>query len=167
MLGGLGSFGSISLKAGKTTFVPTVTAAGVKINVVPDHAEVYVDCRCVPGGLDAGLDAIRSALEDDMICDVVTTMPGVAAPFQGALADACQAAVDAVDPGAHVVPWALPAGTDAQRLAALGIRGYGFMPLVLPPGFDYLSLFHAVDERVPIEALVRGSEMFRTLVTTY
>ena len=167
VLGPLGTFGAMSLKAGKTTFVPTVAAAGVKVNVIPDYAEVYVDCRYVSGGLETALAAIRSVLDHDMACEIVTTTPGVSVPCEGALVDACRAVVEAIDPGAHVIPWALPAGTDAQRLAALGIRGYGFMPLILPAGFDYVSLFHAADERVPVEALVRGGELLRTLVATY
>jgi acetylornithine deacetylase/succinyl-diaminopimelate desuccinylase-like protein len=167
VLGLLGAFGAMSLKAGKTTFAPTVAAAGVKVNIIPDYAEVYVDCRYVPGGLETALAAIRSVLEDDMTCEVVTTTPGVSVPCEGPLVDACRAAVETVDPGAHVIPWALPAGTDAQQLTALGIRGYGFLPLVLPAGFDHLALFHAADERVPVDALVQGAKLLQTLVASY
>jgi acetylornithine deacetylase/succinyl-diaminopimelate desuccinylase-like protein len=167
LLARLGSFGTMSLKAARTTFVPTVAHAGAKINVIPDTAELFVDCRFVPGGLDNALAALRSALGEGLDCELVTTTPGLAAPPDGPLAAACQAAVDAVDPGATVVPWALAAGTDGQRLAALGIACYGFAPLVLPSGFDYPAMFHAVDERVPIAALVRGSEILARLVATY
>ncbi len=65
------------------------------------------------------------------------------------------------------MPSALPAGSDAQRLGSLGIAGYGFTPLVLSAGFDYLELFHGVDERIPVQALVRGYEMLRSLVSQY
>jgi acetylornithine deacetylase/succinyl-diaminopimelate desuccinylase-like protein len=47
-------------------------------------------------------------------------------------------------------------GTDAKQFSRLGITGYGFSPLKLPPGFDYNALFHGVDERVPVEALHFG-----------
>ena len=47
-------------------------------------------------------------------------------------------------------------GTDAKQFSRLGITGYGFSPLKLPPGFDYQALFHGVDERVPVEALHFG-----------
>lgn len=166
-LGALGSFGAMSLKASRTTFVPTVISSGVAVNVIPDRAEVYVDCRFVPGGRDAALAALEGLLDDDMVCEIVTFMPGLEAPADGQLAAAAQRAVDEHDPGAVVVPWALPAGTDAQRFVPLGIAGYGFMPLVLSDGADHPALFHALDERVPLDALTSGYRIFRTLVTTY
>jgi acetylornithine deacetylase/succinyl-diaminopimelate desuccinylase-like protein len=167
LLQGLGSFGSMSLKASRTTFVPTMNSSGMAVNVIPERAEVFVDCRFVPGGRDAALAAVRSVLDDDMACDVVNSSPGVEAPVEGELAAAAQSAVEQHDPGAVVVPWALPAGTDAQRFVSLGIAGYGFTPLVLPAGIDHAALFHAVNERVPLSALVRGYGIFRTLVTAY
>ena len=45
------------------------------------------------------------------------------------------------------------AGTDAQRLAAAGIAGYGFMPLGTPAGYDFPSMMHATDERIPVVAI--------------
>ena len=36
---------------------------------------------------------------------------------------------------------------------ALGMRCYGFAPLRLPPDLDFASLFHGIDERVPVDAL--------------
>jgi acetylornithine deacetylase/succinyl-diaminopimelate desuccinylase-like protein len=34
--------------------------------------------------------------------------------------------------------------------------GYGFSPLRLPPDLDFMSLFHGVDERVPIDGIAFG-----------
>jgi acetylornithine deacetylase/succinyl-diaminopimelate desuccinylase-like protein len=166
-LEGLGSFGSMSLKASHTTFVPTVSSSGTVTNVIPERAEVLVDCRFVPGGAQKALAAVRELLDDDMACDIITSMPGCEAPAEGELATAVENAVEQHDPGALVVPWALPAGTDAQRFTLLGIAGYGFTPLVLPSDIDHPSLFHAVDERVPISALVGGYDIFRSLITSY
>jgi len=47
-------------------------------------------------------------------------------------------------------------GTDNKALSDLGIVGYGFSPLRLPPDLDFMALFHGVDERVPIEGLKFG-----------
>ena len=43
-----------------------------------------------------------------------------------------------------------------KQFSRLGITGYGFAPLKLPPGLDYQALYHGVDERVPVEALHFG-----------
>jgi acetylornithine deacetylase/succinyl-diaminopimelate desuccinylase-like protein len=47
-------------------------------------------------------------------------------------------------------------GTDNKALSELGIIGYGFSPLKLPPDLDFMALFHGVDERVPIDGLKFG-----------
>jgi acetylornithine deacetylase/succinyl-diaminopimelate desuccinylase-like protein len=47
-------------------------------------------------------------------------------------------------------------GTDAKSFSLLGIRCFGFAPLRLPPDLDFTSLFHGIDERVPVDALRFG-----------
>ena len=54
------------------------------------------------------------------------------------------------------MPYLLSAGTDAKAWDRLGIRCFGFVPLRLPPDLDFVSLFHGVDERVPISSLQFG-----------
>jgi acetylornithine deacetylase/succinyl-diaminopimelate desuccinylase-like protein len=53
----------------------------------------------------------------------------------------------------------LSGGTDNKAFARLGIAGYGYSPLRLPPDLDFSSLFHGVDERVPIDALIFGTRV--------
>ena len=54
----------------------------------------------------------------------------------------------------RVFPYLLSGGTDNKALAELGIAGYGFAPLRLPADLDFPAMFHGVDERVPLDALV-------------
>ena len=56
-------------------------------------------------------------------------------------------------------------GTDAKHFASLGIAGYGFSPLALPRGYDYGAMIHAVDERVPVEALGFGTRVLDRFLT--
>jgi acetylornithine deacetylase/succinyl-diaminopimelate desuccinylase-like protein len=60
------------------------------------------------------------------------------------------------DPDSLAVPYMISGGTDAKALSTLGIDCYGFSPLQMPADLDYWSLFHGVDERVPIEGLKFG-----------
>ena len=62
----------------------------------------------------------------------------------------------AADPSAKVVPYCLPAGTDAKSFSTLGVRCFGFAPLRLPADLDFFGMFHSVDERVPADALKFG-----------
>ena len=41
-------------------------------------------------------------------------------------------------------------------LSDLGIIGYGFSPVKLPPDLDFFALFHGVDERIPVDGLRFG-----------
>jgi acetylornithine deacetylase/succinyl-diaminopimelate desuccinylase-like protein len=167
-LNGLGLFGQLVRAGGRTSFEPTVVRAGAKTNVIPDLAEVEVDCRFVPGGEEEALAAMRRVAADcGADLDLTMRMPGNASPTDGELPRACLEAVREVDPDGLVVPYIVPGGTDGGHLGQLGIRSYGFTPLVLPAGFDYPAMFHAPDERVPVDALRLGHEIFTRLVTGY
>ncbi|MSY04071.1 MAG: hypothetical protein F2725_04850, partial [Actinobacteria bacterium] len=67
----------------------------------------------------------------------------------------CQAIKDQ-DPDGIPVPYLMSGGTDNKALAKIGITGYGFSPLRLPADLDFMSLFHGVDERVPVDGLIFG-----------
>ena len=71
------------------------------------------------------------------------------------------------DPGAPVMPYLMCGGTDNKALAELGITGYGFAPLRLPAELDFTGMFHGVDERVPLDALVFGQRVLTDLLRTY
>jgi acetylornithine deacetylase/succinyl-diaminopimelate desuccinylase-like protein len=135
---------------------PTVLQAGYKVNVIPATATAQVDGRVVPGGeaeFEATLDELTGpSVEWDYLHREVPLQAPVESPTFAAM----RAAVLAEDPGGHVVPFCMSGGTDAKQFSRLGITGYGFSPLRLPPGFDYNALFHGVDERVPVEALQFG-----------
>ena len=62
------------------------------------------------------------------------------------------------------MPFTWPGFTDAKQFARLGIACYGFMPLDLPAGFDFSSVFHAPDERVPEYVLRFGVRVLDALL---
>lgn len=151
----------------RTTTNPTVLQAGYKHNVIPDRAEALIDVRALPGTEVAALADIRRIVGDGVDVEVVHQDIGLEVPFAGALVDAMVAALGRHDPGAPVIPYLMGGGTDNKALAALGIAGYGFAPLRLPAGLDFTGMFHGVDERVPIDALVFGKAVLTDLLRTY
>lgn len=80
------------------------------------------------------------------------------------LVDEMTAAIQAEDPEARILPYLLPGGTDNKLLAKIGINGYGFVPLKVPDGFDVWGLFHAPDERIPVDALKFGVRVFHRML---
>ncbi|MBM9507050.1 M20/M25/M40 family metallo-hydrolase [Actinacidiphila acididurans] len=135
---------------------PTMLQAGYKLNVIPGSATAHVDGRVLPGG-----EAEFTATMDELTGPHVDweyhhrEVP-LQAPVDSPTFAAMREALLHFDPAAHVVPYCMSGGTDAKQFSRLGITGYGFSPLRLPPGFDYQALFHGVDERVPVDALHFG-----------
>jgi len=151
----------------RTTTNPTGLVAGYKHNVIPDRAEALVDVRVLPGTEEAALADIGRIVGDDVEVEIVHQDIGLEVPFSGDLVDAMVGALGRHDPGAPVIPYLMGGGTDNKALAALGISGYGFAPLRLPSDLDFTGMFHGVDERVPIDALVFGQAVLTDLLRTY
>ena len=145
----------------------TMLAGGYKHNVIPEEATVAIDARPLPGEEAAFLAELQRLVGGDVEVDVSWQDIGAEAPPTGGLAEAARAALDAHDPGAVVVPYLLPAGTDNKSLAKLGITGYGFAPLQLTGDLDFPAMFHGVDERVPLESVVFGREVLATFLRAY
>ncbi|TFV82299.1 M20/M25/M40 family metallo-hydrolase [Microbacterium sp. dk485] len=151
----------------RTTTNPTGLTAGYKHNVIPDRAEALVDVRALPGTEDAVLAQIREIVGPHVEVEIVHQDIGLEVPFRGDLVDAMVAALDRADPGVPVLPYLMGGGTDNKALSTLGIDGYGFAPLRLPADLDFTGMFHGVDERVPVDALVFGQRVLTDLLRTY
>ena len=157
-LGVLGHFGPVVAASLSHTASPTVLSAGYKTNVIPTEARAEIDCRVLPGGEDTFRAEIETELGDGVEVDWIWEPP-IAAPADAELVGVIREAVLASDPDSVVVPYLLPASTDNKHLARLGISGYGFVPLRVPDDFDVFGHFHAVDERVPVDALHFGADV--------
>ena len=151
----------------RTTTNPTLLKAGYKHNVIPDTAEALIDIRTLPGEEEQVLAEVRALIGDDIEIVVMHSDIGLENSFDGPLVDAMIGSLQAHDPGAPVLPYLLSGGTDNKALAKLGIKGYGFAPLQLPADLDFPAMFHGVDERVPLDALVFGRRVLGDLLLNY
>jgi acetylornithine deacetylase/succinyl-diaminopimelate desuccinylase-like protein len=148
----------------RTTANPSMLSAGYKANVIPEFAEAVVDVRVLPGEEDAVLERIRELAGEHIEIEVQHRDIGLEVPFAGPLVDSMAASLRRFDPEAEVLPYLLSGGTDNKALSTLGITGYGFAPLQLPGSLDFPALFHGVDERVPLDALVFGRKVLTDLL---
>ncbi len=140
----------------RNTANPTMLDAGYKVNVIPQSAYARVDGRFLPGFEEEFAKELAEALGPEVDVEVEHSDIALETSFDGALVDAMSAAIRAEDPGARVVPYMLSGGTDNKAFSKLGIRGFGFSPLRLDPALDFASMFHGVDERVPVDGLDFG-----------
>ncbi|TDE90356.1 M20/M25/M40 family metallo-hydrolase [Occultella glacieicola] len=145
---------------------PTQLGAGYKANVIPGSAEAVIDVRFLPGQEDATMATLTELAGPGIRFEDVQRNIALEVPFAGDLVDAMVAAIDVEDPGAVVLPYMLSGGTDNKSLARLGITGYGFAPLQLPPELDFAGMFHGVDERVPVSSVQFGVRVLTRLLRT-
>ena len=140
----------------RNTSNPTMLSAGYKTNVIPSRAEATIDARFLPGYEDELLATIDELIGEGVEREFIHRDIAVETTFDGALVEAMCAALKAEDPGAHPIPYLMSGGTDAKSFSTLGMRCFGFSPLLLPSELDFFSMFHGIDERVPIDGLHFG-----------
>jgi acetylornithine deacetylase/succinyl-diaminopimelate desuccinylase-like protein len=166
LLGRLGPAAALVRSTVRNSANPTMLQAGYKVNVVPGAATAYVDGRVLPGGEEEFTTTMDRLTGPDVAWEYHHREVPLQAPVQSAAFAAMREALEHFDPQAHVVPYCMSGGTDAKQFSRLGITGYGFSPLRLPPGFDYQALFHGVDERVPVDALHFGVRVLDRFLRT-
>jgi acetylornithine deacetylase/succinyl-diaminopimelate desuccinylase-like protein len=155
----LGKLGPAARAIGATlrhTLNPTMLDAGYKVNVIPQSAHANVDGRFLPGLEDDFFAEVDRLLGPDVQREFIHHDIALETSFDGPLVEAMCSALRAGDPEAHAVPFCLSGGTDAKSFSRLGMRCFGFSPLLLPDDLDFFGMFHGVDERVPLESLHFG-----------
>jgi acetylornithine deacetylase/succinyl-diaminopimelate desuccinylase-like protein len=143
----------------RNTANPTMLEAGYKANVIPSSAEAVIDARFLPGYEQELFDTIDELIGDGVTREFITKDIAVETDFDGDVVDAMAAALNAEDPDGVPIPYLMSGGTDAKSFSQLGIRCFGFSPLLLPADLDFTALFHGIDERVPVSALQFGTRV--------
>ena len=142
---------------------PTQMEGGYMVNVIPESASGGVDVRFLPGtGEDVRLrlKELADGVELEPLLDIEAIEADAQAPIMAAMEQALKEA----DPDCIVLPYLLSAGTDNKHLAKLGIEGYGFVPVSLPPNFDFPAMFHAANERIPVQSLIDGLSVLKRFI---
>ncbi len=139
------------------TVSPTMLAAGVKVNVIPESAEACCDGRYLPGRTrDEFLADVRALVGPDVEVEPFDEAPPLEVEAESELWDVIERVMRRSVPGAEVVPYLIPGMTDAKDYAKAGIKTYGFAPVALKADEPFASLYHAPDERISIAGLEAG-----------
>ncbi|MFE0737316.1 M20/M25/M40 family metallo-hydrolase [Streptomyces sp. NPDC058855] len=166
-LAAVGEIGRIIGATLRHTATPVALNAGGAPNVIPAHAHARIDCRSVPGHEEEFLAELRRLIPPGITSEVVPRGSGHEYALDDNLAGTITAALLAEDPTAQLVPFCMSSATDARHFSRLGIRCYGFVPLRLPPGGDFVSMFHGIDERVAVDSLTFGTRVLHRFLSTY
>lgn len=144
--------------ATRTTFSPNIARSGLKLNVIPDTAEVEVDIRLMPGDEGEGVRAMLREAAGDLWQDVEIVdegdNPASESPRDTRLWDALTKVSAKLVPEATTVPFLVVGATDARFFRRKGVvaYGYGLMSQHIPFG-EFSKLFHGNDERVDLDTL--------------
>jgi len=147
------------------SLAPTRAFASEKINVIPSHARLAVDCRVPPGlGLDAAQDAIDEVLgPGEYRIEWTEQVMGNRSPFHSPLAELIRGWIAEQEPDALVVPTTLAGFTDSRtfRDAFPECAAYGFFPHRFRTRFETDPLIHSADERIDVRDLAFATGFFR------
>jgi acetylornithine deacetylase/succinyl-diaminopimelate desuccinylase-like protein len=150
------------------TLAPTMISASQKINVIPAHAELEIDCRVPP---DLGEEHARRRIaellgEDGYELTFHENVIGNRSPIDAPLMDHIREFVQEEDPGAEAVPVMLPGFSDSRwfRETFPDCVAYGFFPQREMDLFEAAPLVHGADERVPVADLGMAARCYSRLV---
>jgi acetylornithine deacetylase/succinyl-diaminopimelate desuccinylase-like protein len=149
----------------RDTISLTMFQAGYKINVIPEEAELSLDCRLLPDTDERAFIARLERIVDDpsITFDVgwpnapaATASWDAASPFT-AIEQACRAHV----PASVVTPSLFVAGTDGRFFRQRGVPSYGLVPCLFTA--EDLKGYHGIDERLSLENLTLGTRIILDL----
>lgn len=146
----------------------TIIGGGDAVNVIPAAVWCKCDYRIVPQcSIEEALEDIKSVIGEDFEIEVIRFDEGQAEADMKLFASMAQAVREA-DPDGCPVPFVLAAVTDSRFLSRLGVQTYGFTPMKLPEDYNFTSMAHNANEKVPVDALIFGAELiYRYIVRDY
>jgi acetylornithine deacetylase/succinyl-diaminopimelate desuccinylase-like protein len=152
------------------TLSPTMIEASRKRNVVPGSCVIEVDCRLLPGQEPAEIEALlRAGLPGEWEIDWITSehVGGTRSALDTPLWKALEEWVARIEPGALLAPIVTAGFTDSHYVRkAFGTITYGFFPLKAMDAQIAARLIHSADERIAVDDLELGVDLFRHLANT-
>jgi acetylornithine deacetylase/succinyl-diaminopimelate desuccinylase-like protein len=152
------------------TATPTILEAGESPNVIPDEASVVVDGRTLPGQTSEDfLREVRRVVGDDLDIDIIQEAGPLEVSPDTEFFRHIEGAVKRRYPAFTTVPYLNPGFTDGKWFSKLGLVWYGFTPLLVDrePRVNVSELVHAVNERVPVQAVRSGARVLLDLVSSW
>jgi acetylornithine deacetylase/succinyl-diaminopimelate desuccinylase-like protein len=150
----------------------TITITGIQTppgppNVIPQEIEVILDCRLLPDvDTHEFISEIRKVLDNSDVKIEILEENAVAPPSEiGECYKRMANALQVIYPKSGVIPILMPASNDNNYFRALGIPTYGIMPVFM--SMEQIESIHNVDERIPIEALELGTQVYIELLKQY
>jgi acetylornithine deacetylase/succinyl-diaminopimelate desuccinylase-like protein len=149
------------------TASPTVIETDPKFNVIPGQIELILDARLLPGlAPEDMVNELGDLLGEGVELEVIHHEPSRSQPDM-ALYEMLAEILEQADPDSKAMPLLMPGITDGRFLSQLGVQTYGFLPMNVPPEFNFWEVIHAADERVPVAAVAFGTNAIYKALERY
>jgi acetylornithine deacetylase/succinyl-diaminopimelate desuccinylase-like protein len=147
------------------TLSPTMIEASRKRNVIPGTCTIEVDCRLLPGQTREEVEALlRAGLPGTWDIDWILSeyVGGTRSPLDSPLWRTLEQWVAAIEPGARLAPTVCAGFTDSHYVReGFDTTVYGFFPIRAMDPQLVARLVHSADERIAVDDLELGVDMFR------
>ena len=154
----------------RNTASVTMLQSGSKINVIPGEAAAWVDGRLAPGQSEESFVAeLRAFIGEEVEIAIDQYTPPLEADADTELFRVIQTVMGEREPGVPVLPYLMPAGTDAKHIMPRRpeTQIYGFMPYRQKPGEEEMKLIHGHDERTAVEELLFATKVLYEVVSRF
>jgi acetylornithine deacetylase/succinyl-diaminopimelate desuccinylase-like protein len=152
------------------TLSPTMIEASRKRNVIPGSCTITVDCRLLPGQTREEVEALlRAGVPGDWAIEWIDEeyVGGTRSAMDTPLWHALEGWLSGIEPGARLAPIVCGGFTDSHYVrSAFGTVAYGFFPIKTMAPELVARLVHSADERIAVDDLELGVDLFRRLATT-
>ncbi|MCC7371746.1 MAG: M20/M25/M40 family metallo-hydrolase [Chloroflexi bacterium] len=149
----------------RDTISLTMFSGGYKINILPERAELSLDCRLLPETDEYEFIRQLEQVVDDPGITFEVGWPNVKPVLAPWEADSPFAAIEAAcrahAPHAVVTPSLFVAGTDGRFFRQRGVPSYGLVPCIFTA--DDLKGYHGIDERLSLDNLTLGTKIILDL----
>ena len=131
------------------------------VNVAPGGAAALIDARLLP---DTDVQGFRRRVETMLGSGihVEELIRSGSSPASSVSSDVYRALERVLEVRAPVAPTMIAGATDSRFFRRRGVDAYGFSPFTLVA--DEAGGIHGVDERIPVDAFLRGCEMMKRVV---
>ncbi|MDF1558983.1 MAG: M20/M25/M40 family metallo-hydrolase [Bacteroidales bacterium] len=131
------------------------------INQIPQEITAFLDCRLLPGTSTTHfLSYLWQKLDNSHIeLSVIEETQGSDSTVPDRYYSLLAESIEDVYPDAGVVPVLFPATSDNNYFRNAGVPVYGVIPVLISQ--QLLETIHNYNERIPVEALHYGTEVYR------
>jgi len=148
----------------RNTISLTTMQAGIKANVIPSRAEAQLDIRLLPGqDMDEFITQVKNKLaDDDITIECLMRNEPTESPRNTELFSLLKEVLAEGFPDGVITPSLLFATSDSRLFRQKGIPAYGVCPALISS--EDLNTIHGIDEKISVQNMVKGTEVFTKIV---